>query len=879
MADLTRTWDQIRQNASRGLLEFDPQAAITAAEASAALVGRLLAMKQAITTAGLDDLVTITDVDGTRHILGSGLQLTGVYEAKARDLQNALQQHIDIVSDLGETFVWAGRNYIDTDTQSGQSLLQRLNAITMPTTPGDYSLDLSGAGYDNPISWSLLGGRVVDAGLAGTADDYWNIGAFDLPSDLRSSTGSTDTAAAAMVHPENAYSLGFRTLYELGQHLMNDGQRVHTAAESWLVLTQELRGALDDFVTQVNGVGKSWEGQGATEAQAAGRRWVASIDPLLTSGTRMSQNLQYTSQWLTRTAVSMPQTDISAQLTASNMQAVLNHYRMEWSKHYGTGIVNSAGAVPVIEGPVRTGRPRRQPTGQPGEQPPGRAEPLAPGQRLENEVPGQGNGDLPEYRTEQDAYAAGYQAGQEQGGGQGHGQDQGSGQGAGVPGLDQGQGQGAGVPGLDQGQGQGAGLPGLDQGQGGQGEGQGQGAGVPGLDQAQGQGAGVPGLDQGQGQGQGEGQGQWSPPESSLGAATPPETSGAAQESGGAQDQGQGQAGSGGSPGGAALVPASGGVPAEETAAGVSGMPGVGQGAPKSKMPKKPTVADVLAQLTGVDPADMPEELANIPITASAGEMPSLADALAQITGTPVDQMPQELRDMPLSELWESTAGAGIPGDAALGPFGGATLDSGAGGHPADVGASGLPHTAGDAGQGGLAQTIGLLADQLVSGIEAFLQLGAGAEVGQWGDTQGMWSSEQLGQQLRDLVSPGGDLGMAGLGGGGGAGGGLPGFGAAAVAEPLPPYHEARASAFPRASVAGPALAPVGFGGVSAGSTGSPMGGGMPGAPMMGGGGMGGAGTGGSQNEHKPSQYLNSKNNLDEVFEGSLGRVKPVIEQ
>jgi hypothetical protein len=50
------------------------------------------------------------------------------------------------------------------------------------------------------------------------------------------------------------------------------------------------------------------------------------------------------------------------------------------------------------------------------------------------------------------------------------------------------------------------------------------------------------------------------------------------------------------------------------------------------------------------------------------------------------------------------------------------------------------------------------------------------------------------------------------------------------------------------------------------------------GAPMMGGGAPGSAAQGGQNNEYKPSKFLTSRANLDEVFDDGPDKVKPVIE-
>lgn len=868
MSDVVAAWENVRRTASQGLLKFEPQAAIEGASLCRELVGTLLGMAKAIRDDELDDLVTITSIDATSHILASGEQLTRLYEAKARDLLVALQGHIDIITDMGDTFIWAGKTYIAADEESAAGLSQQLDGLSMPTVPFDYPIDRSGSGggFDDPYNLDILQGfSWNDAGLQGYQDDYISVDAFQNPAsalndpEIQDDPGmpELDTAAGGAVRAENPNELGFRTLYQLGQHLTDDVQTVNRAAESWSVLAKDLNQRINDFRAGIKGLTAEWEGQGADAVGTAERNWRTSVKPLPGAMMVLAVNLQYTAEWLARTALSMPMTDISARLTAATSQAVLNHYRAEWYKHYGVGVGNSASFLPVVESPkprAAQRRTKRMSAVRPSHGTDNQQVPR--GQTWQGSTQGNGyggghgsggnpgtNGDLPQFETEQQAYDAGFQAGQQQAsGGNTPGQQE--------PGPQQ-YGQ--------QGYGQDPGAQGYGQsGEYGQGQQDGQGQ-EPGQSQEYGQGAG---------QDAGRPAGQTLPTSAGAPAAEVPQTP------------------LGGIPSGTSGAPvdkphAAAGMPSGEQGvpAGAPGAPVQPKPKPKGATPKNPTVADVLAELTGVAPEDMPEELKNIPITTPEGaEMPSLADALSQITGTPVEQMPQELRDTPLSDLFEgetalSGSVPGVAGEPAGAPTKGELAQQLLG---ASDGA-GVPGQQ----QSPLLQVLDRLVEALTSSLETVLQVGLPPGLEQVSDLSGGWSQDQLGQRLHDLLGEGAALGLAGAGGGG-AGGGIPGFGGGveSAQQPLPPYHEARAGAFPRASVAGPGLQPVAFQGVAgAASPSYPGGGGMPGAPMMGGAGAGAPGGGAGQNGHKPAEFLNSRENLDEVFEGSLGRVKPVIEQ
>ncbi|MFC8045689.1 hypothetical protein [Nocardia sp. NPDC057353] len=789
MSDVTAAWNSVHRSASTGMLKFDPQAAINAARACADLIERLLGMRQAISEAGLDDMVTITSVDGNSYLLPSGAQLTRAFEAKARDLAEAVAGHVEVVTDMGETFVWAGKTYIGTDDVTGTLLT--LNNLTMPTTGVPFPLDLDAGGLGDPATWpGKLDGVLTDAGLAGTGDDYYTVEAFGFDEWPESGPEYTrDVTTASTVRPENAAQLGFGHFFELGQNLAEDTKRVVLAALGWRALTKGLYDAWGDFRSAMGTVNTRWEGVGAQGAKDALRRWSTTFEPMIYAAQGMGLVMEYTADWLGRTYVSMPQQDIAAQLTAANAQSVLDHYREEWHKHYANGIVASAAALPVIEGPDAAGSaiPRRTQEAGGGDEsglpnPGSDDDPVFPGGQETG-----GAGDLPQFGSEQEAFDRGFADGRagEYGAGQFGGSN---------PLTAGGQEYGA------------AERPGT--------------GGGYGTEAAPGDGGWQAAAAQAAGFGSETSAGETIP------AARTPTEGGAAPSTPQL-------------PAAPAFTPGA-GLPAASMPAGSTA--GSAQSTRSPVAPAEPpTMADALAELTGVAPEELPEALRNTPVRSAPGATgaPSMADALAQLTGVPAEQMPRQLRDMPLAGTARSASGVGSPGSS-------------------------------------LIQTLGDLAAACAQGIEALLQL-VGIGPGTLDESvAAAFSPEQLERQLGDLVNPRELAGALGGGGGGGGGGGLPApLGAAGPATPLTPYHEARVDAFPRASVAAPAAMPAAYHGAA--ESGQPGGSGMP-MGGMGAGGMGG-GSGGSQNEHKPGQYLNSKEHLEEVFDDSPNRVKPVIDR
>ncbi|NKY34015.1 hypothetical protein HGA13_13140 [Nocardia speluncae] len=380
----------------------------------------------------------------------------------------------------------------------------------------------------------------------------------------------------------------------------------------------------------------------------------------------------------------------------------------------------------------------------------------------------------------------------------------------------------------------------------------------------------------GQGSGQGEGQGGGSSSGRGDGQGQVREQGEGQEESRGSDDQSGGRGGgsSGGQTpdvpsydqaeygsGATSPVPGSTGGTGEtggETTPAVPSVPAAdtpGETTPvtATTMLENPTAADILARLTGIPKSQLPDALKNIPITGKNGKPPTLADALSKITGIPADQMPPELHDTALEALYAQDSPYGAA-ESLFGAFG------------ADLSPAGGPEGRTDSEQ----NVLDRLTNMLTRGIQAFAE--TDATLPGLDRLQHLLDPSALQQHIQHLLDPARSLEpTAGLGGGGV---GAP----VAEAEPLAPYPGTKPSPFPRASVAGPGLDLAGYSGIPA-AAGAP--GGSPGMPMMGApaAGAGSTGNPGQNNGHAPAEFLVSRENLDEVFDESPAKVRPVIEQ
>lgn len=844
------TWAGLKQDASQDLLYFDPAAAVTGAEAAGRMVDQMLAMRAAIDDFYMDELGNFTG-----GILTSGQKLAEIYNRRADRLSTVLQDHANIGTEMANAFVQAGLYYRRTENQNSDELA-KLAEFRVPVVPTGEIPMVYGDGPDyDPAQHPE--GTLIDAGRPGLEDDYHSLPASAVPDVLQRYIGRQESISPDVVQLENSAALGFRQFRGLADNLPWGIFVLAAMRQRWWQLASHTKTELEKFETAIESIQDKWRGRAADRARTATENYVDSIAPLWNSMFSMSENMFYTAEWLRRTQISMPQQDFTFD-SASVEQAVIQRYREEWEKHYAEGMRNTLREMPVIEGPIA------EPTPPPPPPPADQNNNPNNNQNPDNNPGNNGNGGNgggnqgPGDKTYQDGYDEGYDQGFEDG------QNQ-NGQGSGT-----GDGQGTGS-----GDGQGSGSSSGQSGGSGGGEGQGQGG----------------STGQGQGEGQGQGSGQQSG--GSGGGQTPevPSYDQAEYGSGESAPTPESAGGSGGTGGGTtptvpsvppAETPGQ-NTPGENTPGGNTpgeNLPGGSTPVPGATMPKNPTAADILSKLTGIPKSLLPDTLKNLPITGKDGAPPTLADALSKITGIPVDQMPPELHDTPLEALYEPDSPYGAV-ETLFGAFGEDITPAGDAEGKTDPEAAisallgGSPEASGAGSAPGQQQNIlDRLTNMLTQGIQAFTQSGATIPgLDQFGH---MLDPGQLQQHLEQLLDPRKLDPAAGLGGGGGAGGGagVP----AAEPEPLAPYPGTKPSPFPRATLAGPDLAPAGFSGISAGSN---TAGGSPGMPMMGApaAGAGAANTSGQSNNHAPAEFLVSRDNLDEVFDDSPAKVRPVIEQ
>ncbi len=782
--------------------------------------------------------------------LTSGTQLAMAFSAKGSRLFTILNDHAKIVTDMGETYIAAGKSYVSTDDGSRDNI-KALGELKMPTAatpyePGTAAPGAPDATFGNPSPFK----------------------AESFPSSLKDYQGAKDTGAKASI--ENKDSLSFTEMYELGRDL--DPQPVLAAAGTWYSLSTDLLSRLNNFVTVISAGTDGWEGQGATAAATAVTNYSNGVQPLVNSMIAMSQNLDYTAQWLHLTKLSMPATSDAGDCCPGR---VTRRYRDEWQKHYGEGMKNTVSVIPAVDGPIATPQPTPgQGQNTPGDNQNGGGQQGGPGWA----TPGNGYGD--------------------QGGGYGN-----TGNGYGNQGNGYGnQGNGYGNQGNPYGnEGDGTQQLGEDQrsahwqqdqeSSGGAGSG----AGLPGTQNTGGAAPDIGSLPAGY-DAAGAGLGA----DASGGGATPAGVVGGGAASQGSATPTRSAGGSGSSafprsslPSAEQLASATGsGMPAVPSLGSVPlprGSSGAGGGASGGKQSSSGgtgselgagALGDALGAAMGADPTQVKSVLDNLPDLLDENLLSDLTGLPPEQVRSILDSIPDVVDENALAEL-SGVDPAGVravlenlPGtldeQALAAATGGTDGLSSAG---AGIASQDAASSAGGA-QSSLASAgsdfLGQLGKALTQGLDSLTQFGSALP-----GTQEI--QDMLRQFDPDALSTAAGLapvdsagaGGSGAGGAGAGGGGV--VGGVGAAETLAQHSST--ALYPRAGLPG-AEQPIYPAAAAAARTDGMPGGGMP---MMPPGGAGGAGqnAGGG---HKPAKFLQSRVHLDEALGPMPDRVRPVAD-
>ncbi|MCX4093071.1 hypothetical protein [Nocardia sp. alder85J] len=268
----------------------------------------------------------------------SGTALAGVFHKKiATDLEDRMIKHQNILTDMGNAFVEAGKAYAAAETTSAQNFGAQVTA-------------LSNMSFSNPTGTAPAGSPFIQA-LPPRGTPNWP----GTPMDSVSIT------------PELGSTLQWEQLYQIGQSI--DAQGVANAGGVWYWLAQlVLQPTFDTLKQNISGLSSQWTGSGATASINATTKYTTESKTLTDDMNKLGDLLIFTADWLQNTKTSMPQTETppttsssGATLTPADSQALLLQYQNAFNTSYYdnfSGTTNNVVALtdpnPVTNGNVNS---------------------------------------------------------------------------------------------------------------------------------------------------------------------------------------------------------------------------------------------------------------------------------------------------------------------------------------------------------------------------------------------------------------------------------------------------------------------------------------------------------------------------------------------
>ncbi|MEU1980933.1 hypothetical protein [Nocardia sp. NPDC019395] len=419
-------WTKLANQARNGDLEFEPYAALDAANGCADAIRRITGLQAKIDD--MDNLQALSQLPSGRDL--------AVQFNKTRDgLRDVLGSHKNRLATMMETFKDAGRQYVNSEWDSAagfskanrDDMLGSLNKVTVGNKAPNFDTDapteketkISKADGKDEVDATIASGRrnftdlTADspdkqtnpafgraggkaADLLGPASQLYGASNFpgraQTPSDYLTSV--TNSKLGVTPSPENPYSQLWADLHKLGLRTGAAVDPVGHTAKMWEWMAGELDGATGELTSRlVDRPRGAWKGAGADDAKKAVRSYGTKADDLHKQMKAFSETLADTAGWLAKTKKHMPPTEkppkpaaygydidslpVEAQPMAPpavNAKEVndaqnerdLETYRQNMENLYIDGIHNSSTRIPALEDLPTTGSKNKGGSDNPG---------------------------------------------------------------------------------------------------------------------------------------------------------------------------------------------------------------------------------------------------------------------------------------------------------------------------------------------------------------------------------------------------------------------------------------------------------------------------------------------------------------------------------
>ena len=179
-----------------------------------------------------------------------------------------MNMHRNVLTDMGNTFVAAGKHYASTDTDS--------------------AVNFENISFDDPGGTAPSGAPEPPVILA------------DQPPPSYPGT----TMQAVVTVPEEGSNFSWQQLYSIGQSI--NPRAVADAAGVWYWLAKNLAENFSTLGSNIEAAANQWVGNGASRAISATKRYVEAAGFLTSDMNKMGDVLLHTARWLQDTKNNMP---------------------------------------------------------------------------------------------------------------------------------------------------------------------------------------------------------------------------------------------------------------------------------------------------------------------------------------------------------------------------------------------------------------------------------------------------------------------------------------------------------------------------------------------------------------------------------------------
>ncbi len=384
-SDSGNDWHAIVENARTGHLEFDDGIALEAAELASDVIGGVRAVRAVVEELEIPSLSN----------LRSGAALALKFNDSGARLARILGQHIEILENLVDLFIAAGRTYAEAEDRSVagfDNISVPREAVELqgppPTAGASYSREFTRA---VPYTSDHLNQFVYEFDQVGESPE--SVQFPESLEELRDTIASSDEGglvpSSIMAEDIAVDAMTYRQLYDFGQSIIGAGKNVpdvvSDSAGRWSWISGKLEDIYSSFMTNLDSsTVDRWEGEGKEAVVTAIREYAAGVRELVRRTGFIGENLHYTAEWLRTTAVHMPQSPEDSDLagwsetgrysvtggtgTSSDSALSLQTYRENMKKTYLTGLPQSAESIPELLVPGTVfGDPRDTSTEQGGD--------------------------------------------------------------------------------------------------------------------------------------------------------------------------------------------------------------------------------------------------------------------------------------------------------------------------------------------------------------------------------------------------------------------------------------------------------------------------------------------------------------------------------